>query len=173
MEEYEVRDVGRRSQSPDLVMTVEARWSAAEPTSVVLVPWIQNRSPEPAFYATFRIYLAAALALRMPKPGSGWSAGPQAQLVFGNNPQAEPFHAFHFFWGIPERKPLLEGESLRVSDIELNVATQNDRPKDMVYHLGYEIRSPKMSTRITGMILQFTSSGAEVLKNRHQLTSSV
>jgi schlafen family protein len=55
MEEYEVRDVGRRSESPDPHLELTA--SNGPPGQVHLQPRIVNRSVEPVFYATCRLYI--------------------------------------------------------------------------------------------------------------------
>ena len=70
MEEYEVRDVGRRSESPHLLLALELTGLPKQPdpsfdTSVVSVlVTITNTSPEPAFHAVGRLYIDQRLQPR-------------------------------------------------------------------------------------------------------------
>jgi len=61
MEEYEVRDVGRRLESPDLHLDLRVRELFPSTSTVMLDPRIGNLSPEPALYATCRLYTDRAL----------------------------------------------------------------------------------------------------------------
>jgi hypothetical protein len=157
MEEYEVRDVARRMESPDLDVRLEVRPSS-DPSSLVLIPWVTNASPEPAFYATFRLYFASCIsettgqALQW-KPTSEWSREGVVTLLWEESEERK-FDTYHLFWGTPERKPLLEGEQMKAGGFEITVPMFAPHVRDqMRCVIGCEIRSPKMPTKIYALIL--------------------
>jgi Putative DNA-binding domain len=106
MEEYEVRDVARRSESPDIDLNLDIR-ETDDRSTLVLIPSVTNTSPEPAFYATFRLYFGAR-NIQL-KSASEWSRQPDIELLWEES-DLRRFTVYHLFWGVPERKPLLEGE---------------------------------------------------------------
>jgi hypothetical protein len=170
MEEYEVRDVARRMESPDLDVGLEVRTND-DPSSLVLIPWVTNTSPEPAFYATFRLYFASYISttgepLRW-KPISDWS--PEGFVIlFWEESELRKFDTYHLFWGTPERKPLLEGERMKAANFEFTVPMVTSHARDrMRCVIGCEIRSPKMPTKIYALTLDTVEP--EIFPRRMQL----
>jgi hypothetical protein len=97
MEEYEVRDVGRRSESPDLYIGISVR--ERSPTSVALFPRVGNLSPEPAFHVICRFYVDLSLEIRL-RPNLMWSRFDNAELLWNNRDVAE-FQVLRFPWRFP------------------------------------------------------------------------
>jgi hypothetical protein len=171
MEEYEVRDVARRMESPDLDVGLEVRTND-DPSSLVLIPWVTNTSPEPAFYATFRLYFASCISLTTGeplrwKPISDWS--PEGFVtLFWEESELRKFDTYHLFWGTPERKPLLEGERMKAANFEFTVPMVTSHARDrMRWVIGCEIRSPKMPTKIYALTLDTVEP--EIFPRRMQL----
>jgi len=171
MEEYEVRDVARRMESPDLDVSMEVRVSDT-PSSLVLIPWVTNASPEPAFYAIFRLYFASCISSTHAeplqwKPTSDWSREGVSTLLWEES-ELRKFDTYHLFWGTPERKPLLEGERMKAASFELTAPMLTPRARDpMRCVIGCEIRAPKMSTKIYALTLDTVEP--EIFPRRMQL----
>jgi len=108
MEEYEVRDVGRRLESPDLHLDLRVG-EDVRPGFVTLNPRISNSSPEPAFYATCRLYLDAEQGHRVVlRPSDSWSIIDDAYLFWSGCKIL--FHAARCSWSVPSHHPILEDE---------------------------------------------------------------
>jgi hypothetical protein len=171
MEEYEVRDVARRSESPDIDLYLEVR-ATDDPSILTLMPWVTNSSPEPAFYATFRLYFGACATyvsgqqIRITAV-SEWSNQPRIELLW-EEADLRLFEVYHLFWGAPDRKPILEGERIKAGSFEIKSPMVTTIARDRLRcPIGCEIRSPKMPTKIYGCILDTVNP--EVQPRRFQL----
>jgi hypothetical protein len=161
MEEYEIRDVARRSESPDLDIHFEVRH---DQTSVLLIPWLTNTAPEPAFYATFNLYISTRANGKLIRVSMrDWNHRGRVDLRWKER-ETETFETFHLFWGIPERPPFLEGETYKEGAFEFPAANP---PNPVVHRIACEIRSPKMPTRFYGRVLEINSSSATLHAHRH------
>ena len=161
MQEYEVRDVARRSESPDVDIDFEVRHVQS---SVLLTPWLTNTAPEPAFYATFNVYISVTANGKLVRVSMhDWNRRGRVDLRWKKR-ETESFEVGHLFWGIPERPPFLEGERHRQGAFEFPVP----KPSNSVVHrIACEIRSPKMPTKFYGRALEVTSSSAILHAYRH------
>src|SRR5260370_10266483 len=112
IEEYEVRDVGRRQESPDLYLEFDAHFDQLDILS--LAPYVTNRSAEPAFYATFRLFLSEALSI---DSMDNWWRKVDTTLSW-NGTQKE-FRTIYLQWS-PERRSILEDESYLAAHVPLN-----------------------------------------------------
>ncbi len=107
MEEYEVRDVGRRAESPDLYVNLSV-CDIETGASVRLQPTIGNRSAEPVLYATCRLYVDEGLGVVL-RPSLKWSVIEKTTLLF-NNKETATYQTIRYSWSVPDHHPILEGE---------------------------------------------------------------
>jgi len=116
MEEYEVRDVARRQESADLHLDIKVRQTIG-PDRVLLEPYVMNSSPEPAFYATCRLYLEGEGSDL--NPNRQWSRTDDDDLIW--NGFTVRFRVARCSWSVPERHPILEGETYPLGSLEATV----------------------------------------------------
>jgi hypothetical protein len=138
MEEYEIRDVSRRLESPDLSLEFQLSGLPVVPdptfdtSQVVLQVYVLNSSPEPAFYATLRLFLDRRLKV-----------GQKSDLAFQQPGTAADGVVLHRLWAVQESRPLLETERFKVGYCELIRGDSGAQD----YSIRWEIRSPKMPTK--------------------------
>jgi len=157
MEEYEVRDVGHRLESPDLDLDLSL--SDGFGNTLLLVPFIQNRSVEPALYATCRLYLERALGVSQ---SHGWQKLDDIELLW-NERDRTMFQVFRYPWSIPERHPILEGEQYQLESLHINVGFNyrlSAEPK--MYSIGWELRAPRAAAKAQGVKLIIDQRGRRV-----------
>jgi hypothetical protein len=150
MEEYEIWDIARRNEAPDLSVT----FKLAEP-GPVLVPhgeyinidqgehgWtvslylpISNDSEDAAFYIDIRILLDPRL--KVISGGETKSLG-QTQLI-----GSVPMQVRSANWAIPGKMPVWSGSNFAIGPI--NVSLPHMTPDNFL--LGWELRSPKMKLK--------------------------
>jgi hypothetical protein len=168
MEEYEVRDVGRRSESPDLYLDLRVTDSAA-PQSVRLEPRIGNRSAEPVLYATSRLYIEQGLHVQ-PYTGSHWSRLDDVELLW-NNRERTAFQVLRCPWSVPENHPILEGEQYPMDSVQVNVGFDvTHAPEVRRYNIGWELRAPKTIPTRQGLKLTVDHKGPRLEKHTYTLT---
>jgi hypothetical protein len=133
MEEYEIRDVARRMESPDLSLDLIVPDPTSDPSRVTLQVFVTNSSPEPAFYASIRLFV-----------DYGLTVGQKADFSIEERavpPGATASVVLHRLWSTQDSRPLLESERFKVGFCELIRHGSGD------YTLRWEIRSPKMPTK--------------------------
>jgi hypothetical protein len=161
MEEYEVRDVGRRSESLDLYLDLRVNRSAA--SIVNLEPRIGNRSSEPALYATCRIYVDLGLGVKL-YHGAKWHKLDDVSLVWNNQDRIE-FHVFRQSWSVPECHPILEGEQYPMDWLGLNLGSDFKQASETQrYNIGWELRAPKTVPKLQGLKLAVGPAGPQIEK---------
>lgn len=160
MEEYEVRDVGRRSESPDLYLLLNAI-DAGMNGMIHLKPRIGNRSAEPVLYATFRIYVEEVLNA-VPEPYWQWSNVGRAELLW-NDRDKMTFHTLRRLWSVPSNHPILEGEEYALDPVQISAGTDFKMwPERRMYNIGWELRAPKAPPKIQGVKLIVSRDGPEI-----------
>jgi hypothetical protein len=148
MEEYEIRDVSRRAEAPDV--HVELRWTAdvqlvfqqSHPRSepVPIVAEITNHSATPAEYAVVRLALDKRLAVL---EGAGLIQRGEAQgPSVGGKPA--PCDLWQLNWRVPDRMPIFLGFSFPLSDRPLSIGVPRGAG---TYVLAWEVHAPRMSPR--------------------------
>lgn len=158
MEEYEVRDVARRQESPDLHLDVEVRVDQNQ--WLLLAPYITNRSAEPAFHAVLRLFLPEGWLIKI---ANGWVKGDFTYLNWdGHRPG---FHTYYQRWMSPPRSPILEGERYETGVIETNVGATYNAP----HYLAYELRAPKMETKLNALLITVNNGAIRVYEKLHTL----
>jgi hypothetical protein len=145
MEEYEVRDVGRRAESPDLHLDLTVL-PFSDPSLVRLEPRIQNSSPEPALYATCRLYFEQDLTPKL-SPNLNWSRLEDEDLIWDD--ARIPFHVLRYSWAVPVQYPIIEGESYVMDHVLLDVGFEYRKTVEgRDFKIGWEIRTPKALYRL-------------------------
>ena len=154
MEEYEVRDSSRRSETPDLSL----RFSLASTPvpnanleqipsacTVLLTPVISNAAPAPANYVVINIFLDS----RITTPGgtSGLTVGGETTLSV-NEAEYKCRH-LHMNHGIPGKLPIFQGTNFRLLDhpLRAEIAEPNK------YLVAYELAAPGMFKRLEAVFL--------------------
>jgi hypothetical protein len=102
MEEYEVRDVSRRLDAPALEVFLPM---ALAPPSLVISPYVENKSPAPALYASIRLFVPVTW---IPAgPISVWNQSDVFQVTTeGNFWEAQ---ALFYNWSVPREPAILSG----------------------------------------------------------------
>lgn len=145
MEEYEVRDVSRRSESPDLKLTYKV--TVAEASSIQLIPIITNESATPAEYVVINIYIDSKLCLsNLPSDlnrieGNGLNISVNEELYHCTH--------LHINHGIPGKLPIFQGTSFRL----LNAPLAIEIPNTGRYIIYWQLMSPKMPSKSGGAFL--------------------
>lgn len=147
MEEYEVRDVARRSEAPDLRMLLAFRDGAVSssleevliPGSISLEVRIWNESATPADYAIIQLEVDERLHVFDP----GRLSQLQDPRSVGLSEKREvAVRVLSINWSIPGSMPIWEGIRFLIGPIVLQLPTG-----DQEYVLGWWVRSPRMLGR--------------------------
>jgi len=153
MEEYEIRDVGRRQESPDLYLNVTA-------SKDLLEPMIGNRATEPLMYATCRLYMEQKVGVPI-MPDFQWARHEDVPMLW--NGERQMFQVFHQTWSADRTHPILEGEEYSLGTLPINLSP-NLRTEAALRPLmiGWELRAPKMERRLCGLRLIVDSDGTRI-----------
>ncbi len=138
MEEYEVRDAGRRNESPDLKLDIQ--WVRQLPPipTVELIVSISNEAPEPAHHVVIQLYIDTRAAIIS---AAGWDAQSH-QLSTPDN--RIPVTVLQMNWSVPMKLPIWEGQTFRVTDGKLVVGLPAGAGQ---YTFGWRLSSPRMPTK--------------------------
>jgi len=159
MEEYEVRDVGRRLESPDLYVDLAA--SPGTVTTVYLQPRLGNRSAEPALYATCRLYVAQELHIQ-PWHGTRWAQLGDVELLW-NRSDRVVFHVVRLSWSIQRDHPILEGEEYPTDPLQVDVGVNYASiPQIHRFNVGWELRAPRTTPKLRGHKLVVDNQGPRI-----------
>jgi hypothetical protein len=163
MEEYEVRDVARRSEAPDLWLEFDL-WpdpngtpinfpdQAAFSGPVPVVVQMVNRSGAIAHYAL----IALAIDKRLRPANTIGRLWPEDyQLVIGD--ATVQCARFTLNWSPPNMMPIWQGLSLRLGDTPPSVMFPREAG---VYYIGWQVRAPAMATHAG--IVTLVSNGYKV-----------
>lgn len=135
MEEYEVRDVARRSETPDLKLDFQYRAIPGTPFAELWVSAL-NEAPEPANHAVLRIYIDARIDI-LDLGGFGAPIDHQLTQEHGEL----PVRILSMNWSVPMKMPLWEGERFRLSDIPVRLGLPHGNGK---WIIGWSANAPRM-----------------------------
>jgi hypothetical protein len=147
MEEYEIRDVARRSEAPDLYLNFNI---VSAPQSLYLHVYVSNRSPEPVYHANVSLYLPANWT---GQSGTWRQSGFDTLLVSGNLTQ---FSVVRQHRGIPQDPPVLEGERYDIGACSLS------GPRNLPAQMAWGIRAPKMKEKLRSIVILHADDGLVV-----------
>ena len=166
MEEYEIRDVSRRAETPELRLTAalnnsnEAQISFPQdlpnssPVDLTLV--ISNGAPTPAEYAVIQIVIDSTL--QFVNPPSELNQSQSALLVIG--PLNVPAVSLAINWSIPGKLPIWEGQPLRLIDRPLLFTVPRDLADCQlaVFPISWRISAPRMGLRVGTIALKLAGN---------------
>ncbi len=159
MEEYEVRDVSRRSEAPDLHLDIKAKDSGV-PDRLIIEPRISNRSAEPVLYATCRMYIEHGLVIQL-TPNLHWSRLEDTEMLW--NKVRFGFYVLRQAWSVPR---FLEGEEYQMDSVPVSVGVDYKRtPEVRMYNIGWELRAPRAVPRLQGLKLIVDATGPSLGKD--------
>lgn len=162
MEEYEVRDVGRRLEAPDLSLALTTR-ETGRPGFLALEATLTNHASEPVLYATIRMYIDTAFQVE--HAHLKWSQLPDDDLAWMS--ERTPFHVVRYSWSVPPHHPILEGESYQLPPITCHTGIDNYESALLrILRLGWEVRAPKALPKREGIGLLIDQRGARIITER-------
>jgi len=153
MEDYEVKDVLRRGNSPDLYLNF--RFLRGNTTPIIFLPdqdysqdielfiSIENKSEEAALYAIIKVFLDTSIKII-----------DTAKMVLAedvSNFQTEagsivPLNQLSLNWGIPGRLPIFKAVSFKITDEAVKIAIPNKHTEleKRYYNLIWQVNAPSM-----------------------------
>jgi hypothetical protein len=165
MEEYEIRDVSRRAETPDLRIYFELRDSLPVTGETVdglpitlkarLVPVIANDAATPAEHAIIHIFVDDRLQIRPPFSELR-SHGTIDVQASGRQYRCK---SCQLNWSVPQM-PVFEGVNLELLRIPFSIGI----PGAGQYLLAWEIHSPRMQTKLGHHFLNADPTTAEVVQ---------
>jgi len=184
MEEYEVRDLYGRGETPDLriqfillnnKLTLTQDTTEYEPFELHIA--ITNDALEPANYAIINVYIDDGLSIVNAR---GLTVGEGLAFTFANT--LHPVTMLSTNWGIPGRLPIFKEANFTITNSNDNILLKmpkKEQTTEQVYILGYEIKSPRMTAKLAFTILTKTEdtislsgqylNGEELGANYHEM----
>lgn len=164
MEEYEVRDVSRRSEAPDLTMSFGAKASGvernqnAEPHAYFydISAAVSNRSASPANHLVTKILIDKRLALA----GLPDNVRPAGDVSLRIGEAAYDCQCWHRNYSIPGSMPIFAGVSFTLYDGAFRVRVE----KAGTYALGCQLLSPGMAPSTVGALLTCQGEQVEIVQ---------
>src|SRR5207302_8782885 len=117
---------------------------------------IVNDSPEPAEHLVIRIYIDQRLQAEVPAEPNLETA----TAVVSDGVQDFPMTAFSLNWSTPGKMPVWEGVQFRVLEVNFSVPTVAGD-----YLLAWEVRAPRMASKIGRCSLISSGQAARLLKH--------
>lgn len=164
MEEYEIRDVSRRSEAPNLLL--DLNFSTGKTTDLIqeggvfrpvaLRAIIYSDGPTPAEYAVIDIFIDRQIVVH---DTGGGRKHDEFEVIEGVGTSHE-MHFIQVNWGIPGRMPLFGDISyaLQKEPIQLQIPVG---PTEFL--LAYRIRSPRMPPKVEEFKLSLAGVTATIL----------
>jgi hypothetical protein len=162
MEEYEVRDVSRRLEAPDLRVVLLSPAGTDLPlvfkegeefsNRFHLKAMVRNGSPAPAEYAIIDVLVDIRLGLFAGPEGLDYSSSPETVTISDTT-----FDAVRVSknWAIPGDFPLFDGADIPLGNRPFHLGVPRSPG---VFRMGWQCRSPRMSPR-RGMVSLDSTSG--------------
>ena len=137
---------------------------------VLFAPSISNSSPEPALYATCRLYLDADSGPDVfLQPGDYWPITEDTNLLW--NECRISFHVARYSWSVPTQHPILEGEQYPLPSLQAKVkADSRGMLVPCEYRIGWELRAPKAIPKLQGLKLSVDQAGVRIEGRIYTLT---
>ena len=157
MEEYEIRDVCRRSEAPDLRLWYELseESTARHAPRGQLMPAITNESIAPAEYVFIRLLIDTRLSILssnrdLTKSGTG------SQEVDGV--QWCQYTRFDIKYSIPFSMPLFHGVNVTLLEQPLSISI----PEPGRYLVAWQLQSPRMTPKLGAVFLVWDGKTAQL-----------
>ncbi len=161
MEEYEIRDVSRRGETPDLRIDFALPktelipipdTTAFNPISLQAV--ITNDALEPAKYAIIKVFIDVRLDV-VSAQGVGVHIGRNSSITIGD--KELPGTMLTVTWGIPGKLPIFHAVYSIFDSLLLKIPTDGRMANPKYYLIGYEIKSPRMPIKDSYALLEVRS----------------
>lgn len=161
MEEYEIRDVSRRGEVPDLRIDF-----SLPKTGLMLIPGTTEFEPfplktsiindgfEPANYALITLCIDARLEV-ITSQGLGVSIERNAKIEI--NDWQFPVTLIQVTWGIPGKLPIFHAPYVLINSLLLKTDTDGRLGSPKYYLVGYSIQSPRMPVKEAYSLLEVRS----------------
>jgi hypothetical protein len=146
MEEYEIRDVARRAESPNLSLAYNITPTGSTPPTWVLRPVIKNDAATPARYIVIALLLDAKIEVHG-KPAEVSDDGLVTAAIDGTPCQLRRLTIL--YGGGLSNFPIFEGPSFNVLSQGITVGLRDAGH----YLLAWELRSPSMTPKCGSFIL--------------------
>ncbi|MGD0578765.1 MAG: ATP-binding protein [Bryobacteraceae bacterium] len=164
MEEYEVRDVGHRSDSPDLHLDLDVKQGGG---GVYFQPRISNHSSEPVLYATFRLYVQGPPYLQ---GNVDWTRIANVEMIW-NDSERISFQVVRHSWSVHQRHAILEGEEYPLGQVFVDFKIDPKVPGiPRGCKIGWELRTPKAAPKLCGLWLWVVGPTASIDGQIYHLT---
>jgi hypothetical protein len=162
MEEYEIRDVARRAETPDLRIEFELikppnytqGVPASEPFSLNVI--ITNDALEPANYAVIEIYVDGRINV-LSYPDLSITQNIFLAFNLQDEVTRHPITILRQNWGIPGKLPIFQAR-FNITNTSLMFKTPDYVPMTQQnYLLGFQIQSPRMPKKQAFTLLTVAS----------------
>jgi len=165
MEEYEVRDVARRLETPDLRLVLwppsgtniplHFESATSESGPIALGISITNDSPQPAEHILIFAYLDERLRVHKV---SNLTVRKQSHIQVGD--RSVEVTLLQMNWSLPRNMPVWDGTNFSVTDIQLTIPNNIGEQ----YVIGWEVKAPRMTPKRGYHSLVSTGSVAFLLE---------
>jgi hypothetical protein len=142
MEEYEVRDVMRRSGAPDLRVDLYAANGVGQGGAQILTlgAMILNDAPEPAFYAVILFFISLGVEIINAPEMIAWQEMHQEQILG----ETRRFRVLQRVWSGQVGLPIWYGQPLPVTEKGITLAMPSSEASRVI---GWRVTSPKMTPK--------------------------
>lgn len=169
MEEYEIRDVSRRDEVPDLNINFilpsspfPLHQDGEKPANIPIYSTISNQAIEPANYAVIVLYIDARLDV-----ANAAGLDLQSELFLSAGEKQHKVHLLRMNWSIPGKLPIFNDLEIKLTSDPIVIKVSNELlKKDGTYILGYEVKSPKMTPRQEFRLLEIKDRKATLSEKR-------
>jgi hypothetical protein len=160
MEDYEIRDVNRREESPDLQLyfnlpgnkQISLSYDDVYSSPFQVEVGIRNLSPTPAMYTLCRLYLATSISVQ--NSGGMKNSGSGSIPIAGSE---VPVNIYTRTLSVPATLPIWEGIFFNFTDIPIELKVLKGAAK---HYIVWELHSPAMTPRQGLYSLQTTPMAA-------------
>jgi hypothetical protein len=138
MEEYEVRDVARRNEVPDLKL--ELQWASDSRSQVVdLLASVSNESPEPAGHVVIRLYVDARIEIL----DQAEMSGPIDHKLTSERGEIA-VRLLSMNWSTHMKMPIWEGEKFFLTNTPIRLVVPLELGN---YVAGWRLTGPRMKPK--------------------------
>jgi hypothetical protein len=137
MEDYEVKDVLRRSNTPDLHFILDLLAVENEENAIYLEITVENKSVQPANHVAMTIFIDSKLQIR--------KSGRFTRL----EDNSSEFTKLHFNWSALSMMPIFKEYTFKVTDNPIvlvfpEINSNSNLSDELTFYLGWELAAPGM-----------------------------
>jgi hypothetical protein len=137
MEDYEVKDIMKRSTSPDLYFNLKLVPVENEENAIYLEITVENKSIQPANHVAMTIFIDSKLQIR--------KSGRFTRL----EDNSSEFTKLHFNWSALSMMPIFKEYTFKVTDNPIvlvfpEINSNSNLSDELTFYLGWELAAPGM-----------------------------